>query len=189
MAVARTRLTQSEAKRRAILGESNYHHGHHRGGLVSAADMDDRKRLIQVREQQGKVRRSIDLIEKRARFLKNVVRRAMMMHARGENGAPATVSPQKSAKNKGKSKKGAGGEEDGALCGFDFRLVWDDGMWKDGDENLDISDDDMSDTEMSEDGKKSARICREPKKCVKHMGWQKLKVLEVEQEKGIQVCS
>ncbi|RUS13435.1 hypothetical protein BC938DRAFT_477870, partial [Jimgerdemannia flammicorona] len=186
MIVAHARLTQSEAKRRAILGESNYH-GHARSGLVSAADMDDRKRLIQVREQQGKVRRAIELIERRTRFLKKVVRRAMVMRAGGENGVPVTVSPQKTTKSKGKGKKGAGGEEDGALCGFDFRLVWDDGKWRDGDENFDGSDDDLSDVDMSEDGKKSGRVCRDPKKkCGKHVGWQKLKMLEVEQEKGIQ---
>ncbi|KAI7865793.1 hypothetical protein BDF14DRAFT_1875473 [Spinellus fusiger] len=54
------------------------------------------------------------------------------------------------------------GEED--MCGYDARLSWPESEWDK--ETLAESD----------------SVCRQMRRCVKHMGWQKLKAMELEQE-------
>ncbi|KAI9234246.1 MAG: hypothetical protein BYD32DRAFT_385667 [Podila humilis] len=122
---------------------------------LTLADLDDRQRLLSIREKMAQVRKVCSILDDREKQLEVCVDR----QARQDLGeyrlsasslvattstmdgvSPATLSPSSSsvldkedggAKGKAKGAKTQGGDKSkdkdkDALCGFDYSLVWDD---------------------------------------------------------------
>lgn len=121
---------------------------------LTLADLDDRQRLLSIRERMAQVRKACSILDDREKQLEVCIDR----QARQDLGEyrfsasnlvattlttdgvlPATLSPPSSvldkedggAKGKAKGAKTQGGDKSkdkdkDALCGFDYSLVWDD---------------------------------------------------------------
>ncbi|KAI8991481.1 hypothetical protein BDF20DRAFT_909256 [Mycotypha africana] len=150
--------------------------------LSSFADLDDRARLMRVKDEKAHAKYVVRLVEKKSKFL-NLVLQYHRQHF----------------KEKG-------------VCGFDSRLSWPDSTWEkihdiaveDGgdqgeDEEVLGSNSSNSNGEFrfrhyifkDDQGNpvytnKAYHICQQTKKCNKHADWQKVKLSELEQERSEQ---
>ncbi|KAH8553378.1 hypothetical protein BGW37DRAFT_405302, partial [Umbelopsis sp. PMI_123] len=114
----------------------------------SAADMDDRKLLVTLREEQNKLEEAIAQADQRSRFL-----------------------------NLGMKMKRA---DEGGICGFDSRLLWDnEEPWS---KCLQEEDDDDVAIKLIDNG--DYRVCLNNRKCQRHAQWQKLKTAEIDLERS-----
>jgi hypothetical protein len=151
-------------KRRAVLedGKFNATNG---PKIRSAADIEDRKLLVNLREQQLRLEKSLAHADLRARFLKLVIRR--QQEYKSDDVAMEETKGMKSKRT-----------DEGGICGFDSRLLWeDDGTWT---SCLD-EDDDVA-VKRLEEGQ--FKVCLNSRKCQRHAQWQKLKAAEIELERS-----
>jgi hypothetical protein len=162
--LARAKITNCDMKRRAVLedGKFNATNG---PKIRSAADIEDRKLLVNLREQQLRLEKSLAHADLRARFLKLVIRR--QQEYKSDDVAMEETKGMKSKRT-----------DEGGICGFDSRLLWeDDGTWT---SCLD-EDDDIA-VKRLEEGQ--FKVCLNSRKCQRHAQWQKLKAAEIELERS-----
>lgn len=119
---------------------------------LTLADLDDRQRLLSIREKMAQVRKVCSILDDREKQLEVCVDRqarqdlgeyrfnASSLFATTDRVLPATLSPSslslldkedgaKNGKSKGTKTQGSDKSKDkdkDALCGFDYSLVWDD---------------------------------------------------------------
>lgn len=119
---------------------------------LTLADLDDRQRLLSIREKMAQVRKVCSILDDRGKQLEVCVDRQARQDlgeyrvnasslATTDRVSPATLSPSSSSlldkEDGGKNGKSKGAKTQGndkskdkdkdALCGFDYSLVWDDG--------------------------------------------------------------
>ncbi|KAI8582792.1 hypothetical protein K450DRAFT_226921 [Umbelopsis ramanniana AG] len=165
--LARARIANCDKKRRAALEDVRTSKSH--GAKVrSAADMDDRKLLVTLREEQAKLEETIARADRRSRFLKLVIRR-QQEHKSNDAGMEEVKSLGMKAKR----------ADEGGICGFDSRLLWEDEeSWS---HCLEQEDDDAA-IKLIEEG--SHHLCLSNRKCQRHAQWQKLKAAEIDLERS-----
>lgn len=165
--LARARIANCDKKRRAALEDARTARSH--GAKVrSAADTDDRKLLVTLREEQEKLEETIAQADRRARFLKLVIRR-QQEHKSND----ASMEEVKSLGMKAKRV------DEGGICGFDSRLLWEDeDSWS---KCLEPEDDDAA-IKLLEEG--DYHLCSNNRKCQRHAQWQKLKAAEIDLERS-----
>lgn len=164
--LARAKITNCDIKRRAVLedGKFNATNG---PKIRSAADIEDRRLLVNLRDQQLELEQSLAHADLRARFLKLVIRRQQEYKS-------DDVSMDEA---KGLKSKRA---DEGGICGFDSRLLWDfDQSWT---SLLEESDDDDVTVKKLDEGQ--FKVCMNSRKCQRHAQWQKLKAAEIDLERS-----
>jgi COMPASS component SPP1 len=166
--LARARIANCDKKRRAALEDA----GAQKTQIIkvrSAADMDDRKLLVTLREEQNKLEEAIAQADQRSRFLKLVIRR-QQEHKSDDPGV-------EEVKSLGMKMKRA---DEGGICGFDSRLLWDnEEPWS---KCLQEEDDDDVAIKLIDNG--DYRVCLNNRKCQRHAQWQKLKTAEIDLERS-----
>ncbi|KAG2186650.1 hypothetical protein INT44_002874 [Umbelopsis vinacea] len=166
--LARARIANCDKKRRAALEDPRTARSH--GAKVrSAADMDDRKLLVTLQEEQAKLEETVARADRRARFLKLIIRR-QQEHKSNDAGMEEVKSLGMKAKR----------VDEGGICGFDSRLLWEDeASWS---HCLEPEDDDAAIKLIEEEG--SHHLCLNNRKCQRHAQWQKLKAAEIDLERS-----
>ncbi|KAG2179211.1 hypothetical protein INT43_002061 [Umbelopsis isabellina] len=163
--LARAKITNCDMKRRAVLedGKFNATNG---PKIRSTADIEDRRLLVNLREQQLELEKSLTHADLRARFLKLVIRRQQEYKS-----DDVAMEEAKGIKSKR--------ADEGGICGYDSRLSWEsDQSWT---SCLDESDDDVAVKKLDEG---QFKVCLNSRKCQRHAQWQKLKAAEIELERS-----
>ncbi|KAF7725778.1 hypothetical protein EC973_009395 [Apophysomyces ossiformis] len=158
MQIARSKLNMAEMKRRAA------------GGMVSPLNETRNNYLSKSRLSS---------------FADRDDRQRLSRVWNEKNRAKAMVAlvERKSTLLQALTKLSAESDED--LCGFDSRLGWPDNIWEQVQQVIENGR--TIELKFAEEADpKPYTVCRAGRRCHKHSGWQKLKVLEFEQERSEQ---